>query len=77
MSEQKPELWIYFSIFTRDKATQAKAIFKAYELEPTNLLVQEHLIKLYFRLGQYSKAFKMIVGSCAQKAKDEVSKREL
>lgn len=51
MSEQKPDLWIYFSMFTREKATQAKAIFKAYELDPTNPFVQEHLIKLYFRLG--------------------------
>jgi len=35
----KPDLWIYFSMFSKDAAMQAKAVFKAYELEPTSPFV--------------------------------------
>jgi len=42
---------------------KARAIFKAYELEPESTFVQELTLKFFIQTKQWQKAFKIIVRS--------------
>jgi hypothetical protein len=50
-------------MFSKEEFVRARAIFKAYELEPESSFVQEMILKFYLQTKQWRGAFKMIVRS--------------
>jgi len=56
-------LWLYLHLFLpEDDPLKAKSIYKAYQLDSTDDLMKEHLIKHYLKSPKtFSKAFKLII----------------
>ena len=40
-------LWVHLHLFSKDEFVRARAIFKAYELEPESTFVQELTLKFF------------------------------
>ena len=67
MIKQDPEnenYWLYLHIFSRnneqDNNMNKKALFKAYDINPSNELVLNSLIAYYFHTCDYVKFFKVL-----------------
>ena len=72
------ELWVHLHLCLtsdsdQDRALRAKAIFKAYQLNPEMPFVQEHLLKHYLSSpATYSRAFHMILRTTQQQQADQL-----
>ena len=63
LEPMQANLWVHLHLFSTDENTQARAIFKAYELEPESSFVQENILRFYLKTKNWSKAFKILVRS--------------
>jgi len=59
---ENAKYWIFMHIFTKDtkEDMSKKALFRAYDIDPTNFLVLNSLIAFYFKNKEYIKFFKAI-----------------
>jgi len=70
-------LWVHLYLFSEDEQVQAKAIFKAYDLEPENTFVQEHILRFYLKTQQWKKAFKILVRSYQQATNNNLQQQPI
>jgi hypothetical protein len=62
---ENAKYWIFYHIFTRNQDTNAqetskKALFRAYDIDPTNSLVLNSLIAYYYKNKEFVKFVKAI-----------------
>ena len=60
---ENAKYWVFLHIFTADDKksdTSKKALFRAYDIDPTNSLVLNCLIAFYYQSNQFGKFFKAI-----------------
>jgi tetratricopeptide (TPR) repeat protein len=60
---ENAKYWIFLHIFTKNEKTSdmsKKALFRAYDIDPTNSLVLNSLIAYYYQNKEFVKFFKAV-----------------
>lgn len=82
LDPENAELWVHLHLCLtsgspEDTAMRAKSIFRAYQLDPEQPFVQEHLLKHYMSSPKtYSRAFHMILRTTQQQQAEQIQNNQ-